>query len=112
MLVRPPGRHRPHNGERGIGRAAATLAGLRLPDAHLRVLTAAPMDRQDDLARRLVGVSRNRIRRLIDDGVLPAKKVVPYAPFQIRTDDLQHERVATAIGRTGRPCRVDHENQL
>ena len=32
------------------------LAGLRLADPQLRVLAAAPMDRQDDLARRLVDI--------------------------------------------------------
>jgi excisionase family DNA binding protein len=58
------------------------------------------------------GVSHHRIRRLIRDGVLPAEQVVPGAPYQIRASDLQHERVAAAIGRTGRPCRIDQENQL
>ena len=59
-----------------------------------------------------LGVTHHRIRRLIKDGILPAEQVVPRAPYQIRSADLQHERVAAAIKRTGRPCRVDHENQL
>src|SRR4051812_9677630 len=32
------------------------LAGLRLANPQLRMLAAAPMDRQDDLARRLVDI--------------------------------------------------------
>jgi excisionase family DNA binding protein len=59
-----------------------------------------------------LGVTRHRIRRLIKDGILPAEQVVPRAPYQIRADELQRERIAAAIGRTGRPCRIDHENQL
>jgi excisionase family DNA binding protein len=57
-------------------------------------------------------VTHHRIRRLIKDGILPAEQVVPGAPYQIRASDLQHERVDAAIGRTGRPCRVNLENQL
>jgi hypothetical protein len=37
---------------------------------------------------------------------------VPGAPYQIRTDDLQQERVAAAIERTGHPCRSMLANQL
>jgi excisionase family DNA binding protein len=59
-----------------------------------------------------LGVTRHRIRRLIREGVLPAEQVVPGAPYQIRADDLQQERVAAAIGRTSRPCRADLENQI
>ena len=59
-----------------------------------------------------LGVSRHRIRRLIDQGVLAAEQVVPGAPYQIRADDLQRDRVVAAIEQTGRPCRIDHENQL
>ena len=59
-----------------------------------------------------LGVTHHRIRRLVKDGILPAEQVVPGAPYQIRADDLQDQRVAAAIGRTGRPCRVASENQL
>jgi excisionase family DNA binding protein len=59
-----------------------------------------------------LGVTHHRIRRLIKDGILPAEQVVPRAPYQIRFANLQHERVAAAIKRTGRPCRIDHENQI
>jgi excisionase family DNA binding protein len=59
-----------------------------------------------------LGVTHHRIRRLIKDGILPAEQVVPGAPYQIRTDDLQQERVAAAIERTGRPYRSVPANQL
>ena len=59
-----------------------------------------------------LGVSRHLIRRLVKDGILPAEQVVPGAPYQIRALDLQDERVTTAIGRTGRPCRGFHDDQL
>src|SRR3712207_5589303 len=63
-------------------------------------------------AATVLGVTHHRIRRLIRDGVLAAEQVVPGAPYQIRATDLRDERVTAAIGRTGRPSRVDHENQL
>src|SRR3954452_12955785 len=53
VLVRPSGRHGPHHCEGLVGGAAAILTGLRLADPQLRVLAAAPMDCQDDLAGRL-----------------------------------------------------------
>jgi excisionase family DNA binding protein len=59
-----------------------------------------------------LGVTHHRIRRLIKDGILPAEQVVPGAPYQIRAANLQEERLTNAIGRAGRPCRVNPENQL
>jgi len=59
VLIRPAARHAAHNGEGLFGGAAAMLAGLRLADPQLRMLAAAPMDRQDDLARRLVDVGND-----------------------------------------------------
>jgi Transposase IS66 family len=56
VLIGPSGRHAPHHGEGLFRRAAAVLAGLRLAHPQLRMLTASPMDRQDDLALRLVDV--------------------------------------------------------
>ena len=35
------------------------LAGLRLADPQLRMLAAAPMDRQDDLARRVIDIGND-----------------------------------------------------
>jgi hypothetical protein len=37
---------------------------------------------------------------------------MPGAPHQIRASDLQEKTVAAALKRTGRPCRVDPENQI
>jgi excisionase family DNA binding protein len=59
-----------------------------------------------------LGVTNHRIRRLIKDRVLAAEQVVPGAPYQIRASDLQDERVTAAIGRKGRPRRVDLKNQI
>ena len=59
-----------------------------------------------------LGVTNHRIRRLIKDRVLAAEQVVPGAPYQIRASNLQDERVIAAIGRKGRPWRVDLENQI
>jgi excisionase family DNA binding protein len=63
-------------------------------------------------AAAMLHVTHHRIRRLIKEGILPAEQVVPGAPYQIRTADLQHERVAAAIRRTSGPCRIDHKSQL
>ena len=57
-------------------------------------------------------VSHHCIRRLIRNGTLAADQVVPGAPYQIRANDLQNERVIAAIARTGRPYRVAPGNQL
>jgi hypothetical protein len=59
VLVRPATCHTPHHGERLLGCAAAMFAGLRLTDPQLRVLAAAPMDRQNDFARRVVDIGNN-----------------------------------------------------
>src|SRR3954447_21793731 len=56
VFIRPPGGHAPHDGQSFLRRTAAVFAGLRLADAQLRMLAAAPMDRKDDLARVLVDV--------------------------------------------------------
>jgi excisionase family DNA binding protein len=62
-------------------------------------------------AAKLLGVTNHAIRRLIKDGILPADQVVPGAPCQIRTADLQSERVIASLARKGRPCRIDTEDQ-
>lgn len=59
-----------------------------------------------------LGVNNHRIRRLIKDGLLPAEQVVPRAPYQIRASDLLDPRIAEAVDRTDRPCRVSGENQI
>ena len=59
-----------------------------------------------------LGVTNHKIRRLIKDRILAAEQVVPGAPYQIRASDLEHNRVTAALGRKGRPCRTDAENQI
>lgn len=62
-------------------------------------------------AAKLLGVTNHAVRRLIKDGILPAEQVVPGAPYQIRANDLQNERVTISLTRKGRPCRIVAENQ-
>jgi DNA invertase Pin-like site-specific DNA recombinase len=63
-------------------------------------------------AARRCGVSSHRIRQLIRIGILPAEQVVPGAPYQIRASDLKTKAVIGAMGRKGRPCQPDPENQI
>jgi DNA invertase Pin-like site-specific DNA recombinase len=58
------------------------------------------------------GVTNHRIRRLIAAGVIAAEQVVPRAPYQIRAASLEDERVIRAMGRKGRPCHINPENQI
>lgn len=55
------------------------------------------------------GVSCHAIRKLIRDGILPAKQYVFDAPWQIRAADLERPEVESALRsrrtRAGRPCR-------
>lgn len=58
-----------------------------------------------DAAKKL-GVSHYAIRRLIKNGVLPARQVVEDAPWQIMASDLELPEVQEALrGRGQRPCR-------
>lgn len=59
-----------------------------------------------------LGVTNHRIRRLIKDGLLHAEQVVPCAPYQIRADDLNDQKIIEAVARTNRPCRVDDGKQM
>jgi excisionase family DNA binding protein len=63
-------------------------------------------------AAELLGVSHHVIRRLIKERILRAEQVVPGAPHQIRTSDLQSEAVASALARKSRPCRVVSDGQF
>jgi hypothetical protein len=58
------------------------------------------------------GVTNHRVRRLSAAGVIAAEQVVPGAPYQIRAANLEDERVIRAIGRKGRPCHINPENQI
>lgn len=49
-----------------------------------------------------LGVTNHVIRRLIKDQILAAQQVVPNAPYQIRSSDLQSEAVLTALARKNR----------
>ena len=64
-----------------------------------------------DAAAKL-GVSHHQVRKLIKAGVLKSEQIIPDAPHQIRAADLQTDRVAAALKRKGRPCRVFPENQI
>ena len=55
-------------------------------------------------------VSHHQIRKLIKAGILTSEQIMPDAPHQIRTADLESERVVAAFKRKGRPCRIDSKN--
>ncbi len=59
-----------------------------------------------------LGVSHHQIRKLIKAGILKSEQIMPDAPHQICAAELKSERVIAALKRTGRPCRVDPENQI
>lgn len=59
-----------------------------------------------------LGVSHHQIRRLIKEKIVVSQQVMPDAPHQIRSVDLEGERVAAALRRKGRPCRAAPENQI
>lgn len=48
-------------------------------------------------AAKQLGVTNHVIRRLIKDRILPADQVVPDAPYQIRSTDLQSQAVTAAL---------------
>jgi hypothetical protein len=59
-----------------------------------------------------LGVSHHQIRKLIKAGILASEQIMPDAPHQIRAADLASEQVVSALGRKGRPCRVNAEKQI
>jgi excisionase family DNA binding protein len=63
-------------------------------------------------AAKELGVTNHVIRKLIEDGILPANQVVDGAPYQIRTADLHSDNIKAALSRKGRPCRADLADQL
>ena len=71
---------------------------------------AGPYRTMTEAAKEL-GVTNHVIRRLIKDGILPAKRLVDGAPYQIHLDDLHSEAVQAAIKRKAHPCRVESPDQ-
>ena len=65
-------------------------------------------------AAKELGVTSHVIRRLIKTGELPARQVVPGAPWQIKAADLQAENVVTALAnrRKRRPHRLSCPDQI
>lgn len=63
-------------------------------------------------AAKSLGVTNHVIRRLIKDGILPAKQVVPGAPYKIRAEDIETKAVNQAIASIKGPCRDKGDNQL
>ena len=59
-----------------------------------------------------LGVTSHVIRRMIQDGVLPAEQVVPGAPWQIQAKDLDTDAVIAALVRKGGPHRAPAQGQL
>jgi excisionase family DNA binding protein len=59
-----------------------------------------------------LGVSHHVIRRLIEDGELPAEQVVSGAPWQIQAEDLKSERITAALAHQDRPRRQPASNQI
>jgi hypothetical protein len=79
---------------------------------------APAVDRQQWMTMRdaatYAGISHHFVRTLIDRGVLPAKQVVPDAPWQIRRADLESDAVRMAIARrhsTGRPREAHRDTR-
>ena len=59
-----------------------------------------------------LGVTSHVIRRLIQDGALPAEQVVRGAPWQIEAWNLETETVLAALARIGSPCQAQGQRQL
>jgi excisionase family DNA binding protein len=62
-------------------------------------------------AARELGVTNHTIRRLIRDGDLAAQQVMPKAPYQIQSSDLQSERIAALLDRRAGPRRPGTQSQ-
>jgi len=65
-------------------------------------------------AARTLEVTCHVVRNLIRAGVLPARQVMPDAPWQIRATDLDRPEVRQALrsrARRGRPCRNSRDDR-
>ncbi len=59
-----------------------------------------------------LGTTSHTIRKLINDGILPAEQVVTDAPWQIRAADLKSARVTEALAARRSPRRSDRQAEL
>jgi excisionase family DNA binding protein len=59
-----------------------------------------------------LGVTSHVVRRMIQEGTLPAEQVVPGAPWQIQATDLDNDRVVEALRQKGRPRHATGTDQL
>lgn len=59
-----------------------------------------------------LGVTSHVVRRLIQEGTLPADQVVQGAPWQIQSKDLETEPVIAALTRGGRPRQTATREQF
>lgn len=57
-------------------------------------------------------VTSHVVRRMIQDGILPAEQVVTGAPWQIRASDLESEHILEVLRRKGRPCHGGDQKQM
>jgi DNA invertase Pin-like site-specific DNA recombinase len=84
VLIRPTGRHATNDRQGVVGGAAGMFARAGFTQAQFGVLSAFPMDDQDDLPRRLVDIDHD----LVDEGA--------------------HQLLAAAHGDVGvLPCRLE-----
>jgi excisionase family DNA binding protein len=67
--------------------------------------TASQMLTMEEAAVRL-GISAKTVRRMIEQKQLAATQVVPYAPWQIRVEELDSERVRKAVRNIRSRARV------
>jgi hypothetical protein len=76
---------------------------------HLPVYRASDTDRKtltlEEASERL-NVSHKIVRRLIDSGKIPAHQVVPWAPWEIKTESIEQEGVLTEVRNLKRRVRV------
>lgn len=59
-----------------------------------------------------LGVTSHVVRRMIQDGILPAEHVVPGAPWQIQAEDLENDDVIKTLRQKGRPRHIVSRDQL
>ena len=63
-------------------------------------------------AAKELGTTSHTLRRLIEDGTLPATQLVPRAPWQIRAADLHSEGVTQTLALRKDPRRASCRDQM